>query len=305
MEVISIERSTYEELLTSFNSFVSQMKAMAGRETDKRLGEWLDKQDVCQILNIRPRTLQTLRQNGTLAYSQIRHATDNWNIYQSAYFHKSRFITEWREPSDWPASTFSQWGNGSDAINNQIVRERFNLNTKQSVMASRILADTLESGLIKMKNPETESKRYTSYIPYYGWILFSRESAIRQNILNIKHFQFSRESTPYSCLRRTGYWKYFSLSYSLLILCCKTTVFWVIHRYEKWSSLRNKGGTTKLSISGRVPTGGGRCCVLPRFAFILGRIALIFQNPSFVTSFFCIFAADNAKRWLKNVNYVK
>ena len=73
MEIISIERSTYEELLTSFNSFVSQMKAMAGRGTDKRLGEWLDNQDVCQILNISPRTLQTLRQNGTLAYSQIEH----------------------------------------------------------------------------------------------------------------------------------------------------------------------------------------------------------------------------------------
>ena len=57
----------------SFNSFVSQMKAMAGRGTDKRLGEWLDNQDVCQILNISPRTLQTLRQNGTLAYSQIDH----------------------------------------------------------------------------------------------------------------------------------------------------------------------------------------------------------------------------------------
>ena len=71
MEVISIERSTYEELLTSFNNFVNQMKAMAGRGTDKRLGEWLDNQDVCQILNISPRTLQTLRQNGTLAYSQI------------------------------------------------------------------------------------------------------------------------------------------------------------------------------------------------------------------------------------------
>ena len=29
MEVISIERSTYEELLTSFNSFVTKMKEMA------------------------------------------------------------------------------------------------------------------------------------------------------------------------------------------------------------------------------------------------------------------------------------
>ncbi len=73
MEVISIERSTYEELLTSFNSFVSQMMAMGCRGTDKRLGEWLDNQDVCQILNISPRTLQTLRQNRTLAYSQIEH----------------------------------------------------------------------------------------------------------------------------------------------------------------------------------------------------------------------------------------
>ena len=73
MEVISIERSTYEELLTSFNSFVAQMRAMADRGTDKKLGEWLDNQDVCQMLNISPRTLQTLRNNGTLAYSQINH----------------------------------------------------------------------------------------------------------------------------------------------------------------------------------------------------------------------------------------
>ena len=73
MEIISIERSTYEELLTNFNSFVAQMKAMAKRGNDKRLGEWLDNQDVCQILNISPRTLQTLRDNGTLGFSQFSH----------------------------------------------------------------------------------------------------------------------------------------------------------------------------------------------------------------------------------------
>ena len=71
MEVISIERSTYEELLTSFNSFVTKMKEMVSRGNDKGLGDWLDNQDVCQMLNISPRTLQTLRDNGTLAYSQI------------------------------------------------------------------------------------------------------------------------------------------------------------------------------------------------------------------------------------------
>ena len=71
MEVVSIERSTYEELLTSFNSFITKMKEMASRGTDKGLGDWLYNQDVCQMLNISPRTLQTLRDNGTLAYSQI------------------------------------------------------------------------------------------------------------------------------------------------------------------------------------------------------------------------------------------
>ena len=70
MEVVSIERSTYEELLTSFNSFITKMKEMASRGTDKGLGDWLDSQGVCQMLNISPRTLQTLRDNGTLAYSQ-------------------------------------------------------------------------------------------------------------------------------------------------------------------------------------------------------------------------------------------
>ena len=47
------------------------MKEMASRGNDKGLGDWLDNQDVCQMLNISPRTLQTLRDNGMLAYSQI------------------------------------------------------------------------------------------------------------------------------------------------------------------------------------------------------------------------------------------
>ena len=47
------------------------MKEMANRGKDKGLGDWLDNQEVCQMLNISPRTLQTLRDNGTLAYSQI------------------------------------------------------------------------------------------------------------------------------------------------------------------------------------------------------------------------------------------
>ncbi len=35
------------------------------------LEDWLDNQDVMQVLHISPRTLQTLRSNGTLPYSRI------------------------------------------------------------------------------------------------------------------------------------------------------------------------------------------------------------------------------------------
>ena len=80
MEVISIKRSTNEELLTSFNSFVTKMKEMASRGNDKGFfaskankferGDWLDNQDVCQMLNISLRTLQTLRDNGTFLLRQ-------------------------------------------------------------------------------------------------------------------------------------------------------------------------------------------------------------------------------------------
>ena len=50
MEIMSIERSTYEgnrlaatlveELLTGFNSFVAKMKEMASKGKDKGLGDW-------------------------------------------------------------------------------------------------------------------------------------------------------------------------------------------------------------------------------------------------------------------------
>ena len=46
------------------------MKEIADRGNDKGLDDWLDNQDVCQMLNISPRTLQTLRDNGTFLLRQ-------------------------------------------------------------------------------------------------------------------------------------------------------------------------------------------------------------------------------------------
>lgn len=41
--------------------------------TDNGLKDWIDNQDVMQALHISPRTLQTLRSNGTLPYSRINN----------------------------------------------------------------------------------------------------------------------------------------------------------------------------------------------------------------------------------------
>ena len=41
----------------------------------KKTNNWLDHQDVCQKLKISKRTLQTLRDNGTLAYTKIGNRT--------------------------------------------------------------------------------------------------------------------------------------------------------------------------------------------------------------------------------------
>jgi len=53
-------------------------------------------------------------------------------------------------------------------INNQSVRERFELSKNNSSIASRIISETQEAGLIKPADIETASKKYMTYIPYYG-----------------------------------------------------------------------------------------------------------------------------------------
>ena len=54
------------------------------------------------------------------------------------------------------------------AINNQSVRERFGIERNKPSVASRIIADTLERGLIKMSDEHSGSRKYATYVPHYG-----------------------------------------------------------------------------------------------------------------------------------------
>ncbi len=73
MEVINIEAQTYEAMMSCFEAFTGKVENLCGEHQDKGLHRWLDNQDVCRILNISKRTLQTYRDNGTLSFTQINH----------------------------------------------------------------------------------------------------------------------------------------------------------------------------------------------------------------------------------------
>lgn len=70
METITIEKKTLEIVDAKFKDFVTKLAELRSRY-DKRMSEWMDNSDVCQILNISKRTLQTYRDNGTIPFARI------------------------------------------------------------------------------------------------------------------------------------------------------------------------------------------------------------------------------------------
>ena len=73
MEIISIEKKTFEEFVSRLGQFVKQMDSINRQRSGRRMSEWMDNQDVCQALKISPRTLQTLRDCGQLPHSKINN----------------------------------------------------------------------------------------------------------------------------------------------------------------------------------------------------------------------------------------
>ena len=73
MEIINVESRTWEMMMVRFEAFIQRVETLCGVTGDKALQKWLDNQEVCEILNISKRTLQTYRDNGTLSYTQIGH----------------------------------------------------------------------------------------------------------------------------------------------------------------------------------------------------------------------------------------
>lgn len=71
MEVVIIEKKTFEALLSGVETLTGKVGALCRRCHDRQMQKWLDGEDVCRILRISPRTLQTLRDNRIIGCSQI------------------------------------------------------------------------------------------------------------------------------------------------------------------------------------------------------------------------------------------
>ena len=69
MEVITITSEAFQKIQNDISEI---SKSISSSNNKQPLSEnWLDIADVCQVLHISKRTLQSYRDNGTLSFSQI------------------------------------------------------------------------------------------------------------------------------------------------------------------------------------------------------------------------------------------
>ena len=71
MRILNIEEGAFDMMIARFERFADKVEQICNKVGDRSLNKWLDNQDVCEILNIKPRTLQSYRDSGRIAYSQI------------------------------------------------------------------------------------------------------------------------------------------------------------------------------------------------------------------------------------------
>ena len=75
-------------------------------------------------------------------------------------------IDLWRQsPSEHPRLEFKE---AKTQFDNQTLRERFKLPEERAETASRIIRDCTDAKLIKLDNPESGSKRYARYLPFWA-----------------------------------------------------------------------------------------------------------------------------------------
>lgn len=70
-EFIMIEKDVFNKMLERLAKFERFVNVLYNKYNPNKDTKWLDTKEVCSILSITPKTLQTYRENGKLGFSQI------------------------------------------------------------------------------------------------------------------------------------------------------------------------------------------------------------------------------------------
>lgn len=73
MEIVCIDKKAFDEICSQFNEFEDRVNRLCRPNQDLGLKNWMDNQDVCQILRISKRTLQVYREKGLIPFARIKH----------------------------------------------------------------------------------------------------------------------------------------------------------------------------------------------------------------------------------------
>jgi len=73
MEIISMNIKVFNAFARRVEDIEEKAERLYRRQADLGLKDWLDNQDVCEILDITKRTLQSYREKGLLPYARIEH----------------------------------------------------------------------------------------------------------------------------------------------------------------------------------------------------------------------------------------
>jgi len=71
MEVITIESRVFEEIINTLRALDEKFVSLKFDAENPLTEKWLDNQEVMQLLKVSKRTLQSYRDDRSLAYSQI------------------------------------------------------------------------------------------------------------------------------------------------------------------------------------------------------------------------------------------
>lgn len=90
MDIIAIERKTYEKMVSDLERLFNETLLITEKyQQVLHKNEWLDNHDVCLMLNISKRTLQTYKNSGLLPCSKL---------CRKNYFKKSDVIKLLKNP---------------------------------------------------------------------------------------------------------------------------------------------------------------------------------------------------------------